>query len=446
VNRDANTNAYIQTYVTPTEVRTGAQVMNIRFFAEAGGTGAVVAEATRNVIIRDDGEILDTNSQPIGAITLEGKVASVEIPAGQNLLVGESKEIAFVAKDANGAQVAVSRGSASFGILDGATNISFTEDGIATGVALGASNIVAIVDEKTSPVTAIQILPKTVSVTNGQTVLLGETKPLSVTGTDASDNAITIPEGLVQVTVTEGTENVTTSENGRITGAKLGTAKVKVAVLGEESVEQSLAVRPKTVVITANQSVMVGETKPLTVTGTDASDNPIALPESAVALAVTKNPENLSVPENGKVFGIGIGTANVKATVFGTESTETEVKIDFGAEIATGSGLVYQEMRLSNSELSPKSGKQVAVHYVGYLTATGQKFDSSIDRGQPFIFTIDAGQVIPGFNEGVKTMKVGGQRRLLIPPQLGYGATGIPGVIPPNADLTFDIQLLDAQQ
>jgi peptidylprolyl isomerase len=94
---------------------------------------------------------------------------------------------------------------------------------------------------------------------------------------------------------------------------------------------------------------------------------------------------------------------------------------------------------------SPKPGQTAVVHYTGWLYengAKGKKFDSSVDRGQPFEFPIGQHQVIAGWDEGVATMKVGGKRTLIIPPDLGYGARGAGGVIPPNATLIFDVELL----
>jgi FKBP-type peptidyl-prolyl cis-trans isomerase len=114
-----------------------------------------------------------------------------------------------------------------------------------------------------------------------------------------------------------------------------------------------------------------------------------------------------------------------------------------GDGVKTDSGLQYWEIRVGNGEVA-KEGSHVRVHYSGWLT-TGKKFDSSVDRGQPFDFTIGNGEVIKGWEEGVAGMKVGGKRQLRIPPELGYGADGSPPDIPANATLIFDIQLLAVQ-
>ncbi len=109
----------------------------------------------------------------------------------------------------------------------------------------------------------------------------------------------------------------------------------------------------------------------------------------------------------------------------------------------TSSGLEYID-EVIGTGASPRSGQRVTVHYTGYLT-DGKKFDSSVDRGQPFTFVIGVGQVIKGWDEGVATMKVGGKRKLIIPQELGYGARGAGGVIPPYAQLIFDVELLGIQ-
>ncbi len=108
--------------------------------------------------------------------------------------------------------------------------------------------------------------------------------------------------------------------------------------------------------------------------------------------------------------------------------------------ITTSSGLKYTILKAGKGT-APKSGQEVFVHYTGTLT-DGKKFDSSRDRGKPFSFKVGAGQVIPGWDEALSTMKVGERRKLTIPAKLGYGAAGAGGVIPPNATLIFDVELL----
>ena len=110
----------------------------------------------------------------------------------------------------------------------------------------------------------------------------------------------------------------------------------------------------------------------------------------------------------------------------------------------TPSGLQYEDT-VEGTGASPKTGQTCVMHYTGWLWengAKGKKFDSSLDRGRPFEFPLGQGRVIKGWDEGVATMKIGGKRTLLIPPSLGYGARGAGGVIPPNATLLFEVELL----
>ena len=112
--------------------------------------------------------------------------------------------------------------------------------------------------------------------------------------------------------------------------------------------------------------------------------------------------------------------------------------------ITTPSGLQYEDTVVGTGAVA-KAGQKVKVHYTGWLYNNGQagaKFDSSKDRGQPFVFPLGAGHVIKGWDEGVQGMAIGGTRRLVIPANLGYGARGAGGVIPPNATLKFDVELL----
>lgn len=109
-------------------------------------------------------------------------------------------------------------------------------------------------------------------------------------------------------------------------------------------------------------------------------------------------------------------------------------------EVTTPSGLKYVDQTVGTGDVAV-AGKNVSVHYTGWLE-NGKKFDSSVDRGQPFSFPLGAGRVIKGWDEGVQGMKVGGKRKLTIPSDLGYGSRGAGGVIPPNATLIFDVELL----
>ena len=115
--------------------------------------------------------------------------------------------------------------------------------------------------------------------------------------------------------------------------------------------------------------------------------------------------------------------------------------------MTTPSGLQITDTK-EGAGATPRTGQTCVMHYTGWLYengAKGRKFDSSVDRGEPFDFPIGTGRVIKGWDEGVATMKVGGKRTLIIPPELGYGARGAGGVIPPNATLIFEVELLDVK-
>jgi peptidylprolyl isomerase len=137
-----------------------------------------------------------------------------------------------------------------------------------------------------------------------------------------------------------------------------------------------------------------------------------------------------------RAFAIGAAAAAAATTAQSQTST--------GKPVTTASGLQIIDTKAGDGP-SPKTGQTCVMHYTGWLYengAKGAKFDSSVDRGQPFEFKIGMRQVIGGWDEGVSTMKVGGKRTLIIPPELGYGARGAGGVIPPNATLMFDVELL----
>lgn len=145
------------------------------------------------------------------------------------------------------------------------------------------------------------------------------------------------------------------------------------------------------------------------------------------------------------VFTLIAANSSVLAWPHKHESNDADQQVypigpDADGFYTTRTGLKFKDITKGTGP-RPRQGQTVVVHYTGWLT-NGQKFDSSVDRGEPFEFVLGTGNVIKGWDEGVKGMYIGGQRRLLIPPQLGYGAKGAGEAIPPNAKLLFDVQLL----
>ena len=135
----------------------------------------------------------------------------------------------------------------------------------------------------------------------------------------------------------------------------------------------------------------------------------------------------------------GPTTSAVSATPFASGIPQLT-----GKSVKTADGLQYIDTKVGDGA-EAKAGQTVSVNYSGYLAADGKKFDSSVDRGQPFPFPLGTGRVIKGWDEGVAGMKVGGKRRLIVPPELGYGAGGYPPVIPASATLVFDVELVSVQ-
>jgi peptidylprolyl isomerase len=141
---------------------------------------------------------------------------------------------------------------------------------------------------------------------------------------------------------------------------------------------------------------------------------------------------------------LALSVALAGATLLAAGATTPAAAQTSGSTMTTASGLKIQDTEVGTGA-TPQAGQTCVMHYTGWLYengAKGQKFDSSLDRGQPFEFPIGRGRVIKGWDEGVASMKVGGKRTLIIPPELGYGARGAGGVIPPNATLLFEVELL----
>jgi FKBP-type peptidyl-prolyl cis-trans isomerase len=152
----------------------------------------------------------------------------------------------------------------------------------------------------------------------------------------------------------------------------------------------------------------------------------------------------IAVGAVGAIGAIGlIGAIISGAGPAGAEDKKGDTPMTSAQEITTPSGLKYVDLQVGAGDTA-KPGDLVTVHYTGWLV-DGAKFDSSVDRRQPFSFPLGAGRVIKGWDEGVAGMKVGGKRKLTIPPDLGYGARGAGGVIPPNATLLFDVELLEVR-
>jgi len=145
-----------------------------------------------------------------------------------------------------------------------------------------------------------------------------------------------------------------------------------------------------------------------------------------------------------RACALALSVALAGATLLAGANAPATAQTSGSKMTTTASGLKIEDTKVGTGA-SPKTGQTCVMHYTGWLYengAKGQKFDSSVDRREPFEFQIGRGMVIKGWDEGVASMKVGGKRTLIIPPELGYGARGAGGVIPPNATLMFEVELL----
>jgi peptidylprolyl isomerase len=172
--------------------------------------------------------------------------------------------------------------------------------------------------------------------------------------------------------------------------------------------------------------------QPSSASAVEAVARSVAAVETVQSAPMELDPEE----SNPTLFAMATETIQADASALGGPMTVDKPQI-------TDSGLQYTDLEVGTGA-EANAGQTVVVHYRGTLE-DGSQFDASYDRGQPFSFPLGAGRVIKGWDEGVQGMKVGGKRKLVIPPDLGYGARGAGGVIPPNATLIFDVELLEVK-
>ena len=342
--------------------------------------------------------------------------------------------------------MAVSAGSTTFSLLSGSEVVTLTADGKLTAKAVGVARVQAALDGKTSASHEIEVrAPGTATavIAAGQSVKLGESKQLDFSFTDADGNPISYDPALRTFEVISGGDTATVDNAGKVTAARVGLLKLKAKIPGLESVETTVRILPSgsfTLAIPEQQVVKISETKNITLTVKDSSGNEIPLGTDGVSFSITRGSEVLTLTNSGAGTGVAAGYAVVQVSVAGSTSEPQAVFV--GDLVTKPSGLKYIEKTVGTGVM-PTSGQTATVNYTGALLK-GTVFDSSLNPGRtPFSFKLGTNQVIKGFEEGTATMKVGGKRLLIIPSELGYGASGSGSSIPPNSTLIFDLELLE---
>lgn len=326
-------------------------------------------------------------------------------------------------------------------------SVVFYADKAGAGAVVGvASKAINIANDGTGTGDILTVgKVQTVSVVAPSVRTLGQTGELSVSAVDGNGAPVAVSSGSASFTVESGGDVLEVTADGKYTAKAVGVAKLHANLDGKTSATVTVTVVPTgaiTVTLPALQNLAVAETKPLQVSVKDGVGADVPLGTGGIQFTLVRGSDALSVTGAGSATGAALGYGVVRATVAGTASAPQAVFV--GPIVTTGTGLKYIEKTVG-SGAAPVVGKNVTVNYTGSLL-DGTIFDSSLNPGRtPFTFPAGVGYVVPGFDEGVMGMKVGGKRLLIIPSDLGYGARGQGSTIPPNSTLIFDLELLSVE-
>ncbi len=393
------------------------------------------AEATpEEQVAIDIADLVATNAAPVEPITLEGATTTdsglqyimlVE-GDGETPQAGDIVSIHYAVSLPDGTEVAnsYSQGQPAVAVLGRDQLLPGWEEGILLMKAGGKIKLLLPPD--------LAFGEQGYGVVPANSQLLMEVELLSIklpptaTEVDSAD-LTTTDSGLRYYDITVGSGKA--AEKGSTV-----TTDYAIWVQGETEnlfIAESTDTQPITFVVGRGDTVFPGWEEG--VTGMQPGGKRLLIIPPALALGETGGGE---IPANATLI-MEIGLTEVKAPILMTPVDEADYT-------TTESGLKYYDFAEGTGD-SPTTGQTVVVHYTGWLE-DGTVFDSSVERGQPFSFPLGTGSVIPGWDEGVATMKVGGKRQLVIPPELGYGDSGAGGVIPPGATLIFEVELLEIQE